>query len=180
MTSKLASLHSGLVARKGEAMPAVSHPMFSYVDTPRPVAREVPAETRRAWPPAVQLDSPESVAAPSASSVTHSESPAPVATSESPPPTVQTRPVPSVARAESRHVSTRSEGDENDVQNSPRHRFTFRLTHDQHHRLRLAAAIRDQSLQHLLSEALDNHLEGLCACSLKDCACLAAAEAQRR
>lgn len=61
-----------------------------------------------------------------------------------------------------------------------RHRFTFRMTHEQRHRLRLAAAIRDQSLQTMLSDALDNHLNGLCACSLKDCACMAAAEAAQR
>jgi predicted HicB family RNase H-like nuclease len=60
-----------------------------------------------------------------------------------------------------------------DSKHPGRYRLTFRMTPDQRRRLRIAAAKEDQSLQQLLSDALDGHLDGLCACSLRDCTCLA-------
>jgi predicted HicB family RNase H-like nuclease len=60
-----------------------------------------------------------------------------------------------------------------DDHHGPSRRFSFRMSPDQHRRLRLAATPKGWSLQHQLSEALDRYLDGLYACSLKDCACLA-------
>ncbi len=176
MTSKLASLHSGLVARKGEAMPAVSHPLFSYVDAPRREEKsaDVPPAPR-AWPPVratrevEQLD--ELVTAEESGQSEPDVRPdealeqRPFAPSVTPKSETAPRPAP-----HERHDHGTDEHD-----STYRHRLTFRMTQEQHHRLRLAAAIKDESLQHVLSEALDNHLDGLCACSLKDCTCMSAA-----
>ena len=41
MSSKLATLHAGLIARKGEARPAIAHAAFSYVDAPRPAPQPI-------------------------------------------------------------------------------------------------------------------------------------------
>lgn len=173
MTSKLASLHAGLVARKGEAMPALTNPLFSYVDTPRPAAipsarlrQPAPspeygnegAAERRVWPQVARQAAANEVVRPTPA---REIEPAMVA---KPPEVKFSPPKPEHESVDSDHLH--------------RHRFTFRMTQSQRRRLRLAAAVQDQSLQQLLSAALDNHLEGLCACSLKSCACLAAAEAQ--
>jgi len=52
-------------------------------------------------------------------------------------------------------------------------RLTLRMTADQRRRLRIVAAQKDQTLQKSASEALDAYLDSLCACAMRDCACLA-------
>ena len=47
MTSKFASLHANLLARKGEAAPVFSDPAVSYVAAPRPLQASDAAEVRR-------------------------------------------------------------------------------------------------------------------------------------
>lgn len=185
MTSKLASLHSGLVARKGEAMPAVSHPLFSYVDKPRPAARDDRSAERRVWPPVAEQ--PTAARQQSQPRHTHAE---PEAVSDATfeqarlEPSMQSAEAPAAQVTPPQLIAKTSAAPKvQHAEEAPdlaaRHRMTLRLDHEQHHRLRLAAAIRDQSLQQVLSEALDNHLDGLCACALKDCACLAAAEGRQ-
>lgn len=208
MTSKLASLHAGLVARKGEAMPAQTNPHFSYVDRPRPDVMHTELEERRVerprWPhPAAQMSAVEphgdpdgeaAQVAPQPSQRTPDKdeaewtadtdrrrsAPSPVRQSAH---IYQRRATDVVQPVEAPAKSAEPQNDPNsDADHDPalRHRFTFRMSHEQRHRLRLAAAIRDQSLQTILSDALNNHLDGLCACSLKDCACMAAVETAQR
>lgn len=187
MTSKLASLHSGLVARKGEAMPAVSHPLFSYVDAPRREEKSAQAPAPRAWPPVKTTREVEPMDEPATAVESEKSGPdvrpeealehRPFARAVPPAAEAPPRPEPEVVSRPA-PVVRKPQGPE--VQDSAyRHRLTFRMTQEQHHRLRLAAAIKDESLQHLLSEALDNHLDGLCACSLKDCTCMSAAADQK-
>jgi len=153
MSSKLASLHAGLIARKGEARPAIAHPAFSYVDAPRPAPQPLRQDgdgmQRRSFARAVALpsgDVPEPLA------------PEPVrAAPRTPEP---------VLRAAPRRKPV-------DDDHARHFRLTFRMTSEQRRRLRIAAAKGEKSLQELLSEALDSHLDSLCACELRECTCLA-------
>jgi len=149
MTSKLASLHAGLVARKGEAMPALTNPALTYVDTPRPVHETSTNSQRHTM--ASALGQPPAVATTPANRFSSSKEEEPVA-------------VPSLQKP----LLDTEEGSHHGP-----YRLSFRMTKDQRRRLRIAAAQNDRSLQQMLSVALDNHLDGLCACSLKECACLA-------
>ncbi|HEY8593949.1 MAG TPA: hypothetical protein VIL84_01795 [Devosiaceae bacterium] len=160
MTSKLASLHAGLVARKGEASPALSNPGFSYVDTPRPMPRpafgnEFEPERRAGAQRAAERPAMQVV-------------PRQVVPREPQRPGPDLKAVAAQAAPDAHHR-------DNETHHGP-YRLTFRLTHDQRRRIRIAAAQKDQSLQQILSDALDNHLDGLCACSLSDCRCLARQE----
>lgn len=140
--SNFASLHSGLVARKGEAAPAVSHASFSYVDEPN-----------------------EASAPPS------SPSGAKAAPQSVPQKTQSTR----VAKVTIKPVAPGRKPGKPSSKKAETFRLTFRMTHDQRRRMRIAAAQKDESLQHILSDALDNYLDGLCACSMSECACMARA-----
>jgi hypothetical protein len=154
MSSKLASLHAGLIARKGEAAPAVAHPAYSYVDGPRPA----PQPMRRdgdgiEW---------RSFGAPAALPSADAPEPVPAlvrATPPTPPAPEPVRAVPPQKPAADDHAGP--------------YRLTFRMTADQRRRLRIAAAKEEMSLQELLSNALDSHLDTLCACKLHECTCLA-------
>lgn len=139
MSNSFASLHAGLVARKGEATPAVSHSAFTYVDAPR-------QETR-----------PEQVP------------PTPVVTRSAPIDAKQKVSRPSVAP----RVQKKTTAPQKATRQTAKYRLTFRMTHEQRRRMRIAMAQTDLSLQHILSDALDNYLDGLCACSLSECACMA-------
>lgn len=166
MSSKLASLHAGLIARKGEAAPAIAHPAFSYVDGPRPapqpIRREgdgierrsfgspaVPARDGGPWTDGRAQDIPVDVLEPSVREPVRTAPPAPEAVRSAP----MRKPV---------------TGDE-----SRPFRLTLRLSADQRRRLRIAAAKEEMSLQEVLSDALDSHLDTLCACALRECTCLA-------
>lgn len=190
MTSKLASLHAGLIARKGEAMPALSNPGFSYVDTarPAPVLTQVSAQTQ------AQVPAPTPAAAPirDDSNDTKPTGLTPDAR-QAPPPPVTAKPIVRQSPPLNREKSTRPSLEaattlraqrepvrktEEDKRLQP-HKLTFRMTQDQRRRLRIAAAQRDKSLQQILSDALDNHLDGLCACSPEGCTCLARNETRQ-
>jgi len=169
MSSKLASLHAGLIARKGEAAPAVAHPAFSYVDGPRPapqsIRREADGIERRSFgAPAVPArdGSPwtDGRAEPTRVDVLEPSAPEPVRTA---PPALE-----AVRAAPARKPATGGE--------SRPFRLTLRLSADQRRRLRIAAAKEEMSLQEVLSDALDSHLDRLCACALRECTCLARAE----
>ena len=149
MSTKFASLHAGLVARKGEAMPAITNPSMSYVD-----------QNRNGWDQSRPLATVSNTAVAdrmlSIRSFTETDRSAP-----EPEDGNKTRP----------QVKPAIYKDNTDHHARP-YRLTFRMGHNQRRRLRLVSAQTDQSLQHVLSDALDKYLDGLCACSLKECACL--------
>lgn len=162
MSSKLASLHAGLIARKGEATPAVAHPAFSYVDAPRPAPQPVRHDGNGNGN-GIERHSFATPGAPPAGDVPQLRAPEPVRAAPSAP----ERPV--RAAPVRRHVAG----------NEPRpFRLTLRLTADQRRRLRIAAAKEEMSLQEVLSDALDSHLDTLCACDLRECSCLAREDSQ--
>ncbi len=152
MSSKLASLHAGLIARKGEARPAIAHAAFSYVDAPRPAPQPL-----RQDGDGMQRRSFARVVAPPAGDVPEPPAPAPVRAAPR---------TPEPVRAAPRRKPV-------DDDHARHFRLTFRMTSEQRRRLRIAAAKGEKSLQELLSEALDSHLDSLCACELRECACLA-------
>lgn len=167
MTSKLASLHAGLVARKGEAAPAVSHTAFSYTDSRREVALEAVARPERD-------EGNDRARAAVERPLRTEETPAgPYRAAPRAPAQSQVRTLERTASV----AEPRSEV-ERGKEHGP-YRLTFRMTPDQRRRLRIAAAQNEQSLQQLLSEALDNHLDGLCACSLSTCTCLSREDGRR-
>ena len=156
--SKLATLHAGLIARKGEARPAMAHAAFSYVDGPRPAPQPLRHDgegiERHSLVPAAALPPADAPAAPQ------------------PEPVRPPRPARTPARAAPPQKS------EDDDHSKP-FRLTFRMSADQRRRLRIAAAKEEKSLQELLSDALDGHLDTLCACAMRECSCLAREQGQR-
>lgn len=171
MSSKLASLHAGLVVRKGEAMPAISHPSFSYIDAPRPapqpVRRDVDAGLRRSFAsPAARLQRQDVEMKTDVEAMSDERFSRPFDDDAAPPPSQVVRPAVPRQPVEMGAADDRL---------GP-YRLTFRMTRDQRRRLRIAAAKKDMSLQTLLSEALNAHLDSLCACALRECTCLAREE----
>ena len=162
MTSKLASLHGGLVARKGQATPALSNSALTYMDAQRP-ERESDIRLEPYAAPAKEQSTPPP----------QTPAPTPLPSYEEKP-VRQSKPKTSVARSSSSTDKSRRKTAK-DTHPGP-YRLTFRMTHDQRRRLRIASAQKDRSLQQLLGEALDNYIDGLCACSLQQCACLAREE----
>lgn len=162
MSSKLASLHAGLVARKGEAMPAISHPAFSYVDTPRPIRREDDSVERRSFSTAANSPAPARVEQRVQQRAAHES---------------EARPQPQ--RSVAAPAPRKPKREKSETQGARSYQLTFRMTRDQRRRLQIAAAQTDKSLQQTLSDAIDNHLDGLCACSLKECACMARNDAHQ-
>jgi len=171
MTSKFANLHAGLLARKGDATPVFTNPAVSYVDAPRPEGDgEDGAMIRRNVASADGLplmaekamgaDDPAAALTPGmAGAVAHAHAHAN-----------------NGARAHLHSVKTtppkkRARKLNGDHQGP--YRFSFRMPPDQHRRLRVAAAQKNISQQQALEQALENYLDGLCACSLKECNCLA-------
>lgn len=155
MSSKLATLHAGLIARKGEARPAIAHAAFSYVDAPRPAPQPVRQDG------GIEEHGP-SMAPQPAADVPVTPAPKPVSAAPRPPARVRAAPP--------------QKSEDND--HSKPFRLTFRMSADQRRRLRIAAAKEEKSLQEVLSDALDNHLDTLCACALRECSCLAREQGQ--
>jgi hypothetical protein len=157
MTAKFASLHAGLLARKGQASPVFVNPAVTYIDDPRPMmdADDDDDAQRRDVASADGLPL-------MAEKVGGDE----VSNGQLTPMLNGGRPM-AVRPPRRPRLST-------DEDTHGPYRFSFRMPSDQHRRLRVAAAQKNVSLQQALSDALDNYLDGLCACSLKDCTCLAA------
>ena len=167
----LASLSSTLLARKGQARPAMRPQGFGGFGTipggtddlgwndmghaePAPVEQPYVAQATVAPVPPVlvppvlvQREALEEEFTP----------PPPVAAVPAPAPETVPEPVPlrpvSVATAQrlSRETATRQ----------PKAAFTLRLDHDRHLRLRIASALLNRSAQHLVTEALDQLLDSL-------------------
>jgi hypothetical protein len=170
MTSKFASLYAGLLARKGEATPVFTNPAVSYVDAPRAQANGedgemirrnvasadgLPLMAEKAMggdDPAAGLTPGMAGALPHAH--TNNGSRAHLHAVKTAPP----------KKRRARKVNGDHAGP---------YRFSFRMPADQHRRLRVAAAQKNISQQQALEQALENYLDGLCACSLKECNCLA-------
>jgi hypothetical protein len=151
-TSKFATIHGGLLARKGEAAPAVrhDHAYVSYRDAPSsaPDARMAPPpEVRPALP---LLD------------VAFGDMQAPEAGVPAPCPEPLTRP--SLKQACGRETPVRK-GD------GPVGRVSMRLTERQKRMVTIATAVIGRSKQKLLSDALDAHLAHLGADELQSCGC---------
>ncbi|WP_291844796.1 hypothetical protein [Maricaulis sp.] len=175
MSARYASLHAGLLARKGEASPAIPSPMgqVSYndlpqrrdVDPPRP--ENLPREARRPdaplfarkRPPKPSLAPSDPPTGSEKSGQQTSETPASAsppggccsgAASPSPPP-----PLP---------------GPDAPLD----HRAAVRLTAEQKRRLGTVSVQMNWSQQRILAIALDEWLDRLCATEMKNCACLKA------
>lgn len=144
MTTRYASLHSGLLARKGEALPAGPTRLAAAYYAPEPVSD---AASRSEAP--ARLTPPPPPAEPDAKPRAAGEVVAP--------PQRQRKPAHTPATA-----------------NSSRRKTTVRLSADQHRRLRIAAAQLECSQQSLISEALETLLDQLAAGRLPDCSCLKA------
>lgn len=169
-----ASLSSSLLARKGQARPAMRpqgfvglnpataqedlgwndmgdehvhahHPQAQqFVPEPAPVPAPKPQVLRQIEQLDERFSAPEPVAAPPA--------PAPMAVTAPPAAPVAPRPALAPAAAErlAREVARKSKA-----------AFTLRLDNDRHLRLRLASAVTNRSAQQLVTEALDAFLESL-------------------
>jgi hypothetical protein len=149
--SKYASLHAGLLARKGEASPAIPSGFAnaSYVDAPPPEAgsqrRDVEARSSRSVSPSkpvVECDRPRAACEDSAQA-------------------------PSCCAGAGRmlpqdpHAGIERTG-----------RAEVRLTAEQRRRLRTVAVQTSRSQQRILSDALDAWLDRLCETEMQDCTCL--------
>jgi hypothetical protein len=151
-TSKFATIHGGLLARKGEAAPAVRHDQahVSYRDQPpsAPDARLAPpTEVRPSLP---LLD------------VTFGDMQVPEAGMPASCPEPHVRP--GLRQACGRETPVRK-GD------GPAGRVSMRLTERQKRMVTIATAVLGRSQQKLLSDALDAHLAHLGAGELQSCAC---------
>lgn len=162
MSAKFASLHAGLLARKGEAAPAIPSPLgqVSYVDT-GPAAgndterRDIEPTSERPLFRAKPADTPPLGEASSA--------PLP----EAAPPTM---PEGCCGGAPLADFAARPAA----VHDVLDYRAEVRLSAEQKRRLRTVAAQMDWSQQRILSEALDTWLDQLSETAMKSCACLRA------
>jgi hypothetical protein len=151
-TSKFATIHGGLLARKGEAAPAVrhDHAHVSYSEGPpsAPDARLAPPpEARPALP---LLDG----------TFGHMQGPEAGVPVSCPEPHVR----PGLKQACGRETPVRK-GD------GPAGRVSMRLTERQKRMVTIASAVLGRSQQKLLSDALDAHLADLGAGELRSCSC---------
>jgi len=164
MTAKFASLDGGLLVRKGQAVPSLASSAVHNFEAPSLLPRSngggVQSEHASTARPAL---------------ISHAES-APdkeVAAAQSTP-TRRRAPATGSAKVNGRrHLRAVTTAAPPKADTDAHYRLTFRMSQDQHRRLRVGAAQKGSSLQQLLSEALDKYLDGLCACSLNDCACMA-------
>ncbi|MGI9386846.1 MAG: hypothetical protein ACR2OX_05400 [Methyloligellaceae bacterium] len=164
--SRFASVHGGLLARKGQASPAIPSPIphVSYTDAPpAPQIKSVASETgvgRRD----IKLWSNQPLIA----SKNHNQTEPPKASELVGDPNVSDCDRPRLAqlcRAEP-HVG------EDFRDHTAQSQISLQLTPEQRRRVRTIAAQLDWSDQKILSNALDDYLENLCRREMKGCACL--------
>lgn len=182
-----ASLSSNLLARKGQARPAMrpqgfvglspstSHEDLGWndmgEDVPRPAPIAAPVETRLPVPkPMVlrqreeldqQIAAPQPEVAPEP--VTEARSPLSVRQpkAEAKPAAAEPAPVRAPARAKPVSKGAVSRAAAKAAGKKGKAAFTLRLDHDRHLRLRLASALTNRSAQLLVTEALDAFLASL-------------------
>ncbi|WP_203292932.1 hypothetical protein [Maricaulis parjimensis] len=169
--AKYASLHAGLLARKGEASPAIpsSFAGASYVDAPSPDASPMPARSA----------SPKAEADPRRSLLQRRDIEAP----DTPQPLLARKPVPPVEPAAPAQPDEQARGccgaqlelpDDPHAGIDRAARAQVRLTQEQKRRLRTVAVQMNWPQQRILSDALDDWLDRLCEGQMSNCACLRA------
>lgn len=169
--SRYASLHAGLLARKGEASPALPSAFAgaSYVDAPAPEPRD-PGERRDATGadlPARALLLRKAPAIDAAG--------APARAPAQATPSAQPLPADTATDTAARGCC---EGAEVTWPADPHagidrlHRVEARLTAEQKRRLLTVAVQSGHSQQRILSDALDAWLDALCTGDMQGCACL--------
>lgn len=159
----MASLSSGLLARKGQARPAMRPQGFIGLDpgtslddlgwndmgqegfAPPPVAAQVPPVLAQRQVLAEEFTPPQPIVQPE------------------PEPVVANTPEPTVAASAPRPVSTATAAriGREVAAKKGKAAFTLRLDTDRHLKLRLASALSGRSAQMLVTEALDAFLETL-------------------
>lgn len=169
--AKYASLHAGLLARKGEASPAIpsSFAGASYVDAPSPEPTSAPVRPATAQPDAD----------PRRSLLQRRDIQAP----ETPQPLLARKPVPPVEPVSPPEPDLEARGccgAQLELPDDPHAgidrvaRAQFRLTPEQKRRLRTVAVQMNWPQQRILSDALDDWLDRLCEGEMSNCACLRA------
>ncbi len=166
-----AALSSGLLARKGQAKPAMRPQGYSGFGAVSDAIDDLgwndmghndsqpgsPPPTAVTLPPVLRerqvLSEELQVAAGPVPTAPVAPPPVPVATAVTAPPAIETGNTPSSPRR-----STRSGSDRGMKSKSA---FTLRLDGERHLRLRLASVLRHQSAQQLVTEALDSFLKTL-------------------
>lgn len=186
-----ASLSSNLLARKGQARPAMRPQGFVGLspstthddlgwndmgeDVQRPAPMPAPVETHAPVPKPMVLRQREEldqqIAVPQAEveaapePVTEARSPLSVRQPKAEAKPVVAEPVPAPARAPARAKPVAKDAvvraARAAIDKKGKAAFTLRLDHDRHLRLRLASALTNRSAQLLVTEALDAFLESL-------------------
>lgn len=167
-SSRFATIHGGLLARKGEAVPAVRHPehqvAYGY-NSPAglPASGHAPMHDGQAadlFAPAPIPDLAWRLATDETGAVTASR---PAARTEDVPVDAAGKAAAEGCSAQKKVASRRM----------PRARMSVRLSDRQRRLVRIATAVLGRSQQALLSDALDGHLEKLAATELRSCTCFA-------
>ncbi|CTQ52377.1 hypothetical protein LP7551_00894 [Roseibium album] len=167
--SRYANLHAGLLARKGEASPALPSAFAgaSYVDAPAPEPRG-PSERRDA----TGADLPaRAVLLRKAPAIDAARAPAREPAQATP--AAEPLPADAAARDCCQGAGVTWPADPHaDIDRL--HRVEARLTAEQKRRLLTVAVQSGHSQQRILSDALDARLDALCAGDMQGCACLKA------
>lgn len=195
-TFKFASLHGGLLARKGQAAPAVPspHPQMIYTDNPPPHSNDSPPAARHstalAGPPqTIRLD-PKRLQQELATAFPLSAPPLTPPEEKTPEGTPPEDRVPEdivskdIASKDSASKDNAREStapcacaspmaEPAPVSSKRKYQVRLRINGEQRRRLRTAAAQFGVSNQHILSDALEAYLDQLGVSELKNCACLA-------
>ena len=160
----LASLSSGLLARKGHARPAMRPQGFhSHAMNLEDLGWNDMGDAEATFEPATATPAIAAPVVPIAAPI----EPAAEAPAEVPPVLVErerlAEDLQAVAETEAKSISSlTAQRIRREVQaRKPKAAFTLRLDHDRHLRLRLAVATRNRSAQALVTEALDALLSGL-------------------
>ncbi|MGD2131194.1 MAG: hypothetical protein PVI23_00265 [Maricaulaceae bacterium] len=176
--SPFASLHAGLLARKGAARPSVepqSFPMPRAETRPEPRVRELsPRETPAG--PASSGAVPATRAGridpgPSGWSSRAAAEPRTTPAHETTPPHSEEAPLDRDARPQSDADPQSDSQSEHEARQQRAYKTSVRLTRNQARALKLAAIILDRPQRELLATGLERQLEALACSDLHHCAC---------
>lgn len=167
-----ASLSSGLLARKGQAKPAMRPQGFSGFGTVSEAIddlgwNDMGLSDNQAVPPVEMLPLPpvlrqrEVLAHEIEAAGPDPVRPAPVAAAPRAPASADIPTMPPAMPVPPKRASKRRGGGSTRVTGGSKAAFTLRLDADRHLRLRLASALHRQSAQQLVTEALDSFLKTL-------------------
>jgi len=177
MSAKYASLHAGLLARKGEASPATPSPLGQVSYTDQPQRRDIepsqpehePRAKRRSEASRFARKRPcpstDATRQPASAPDTGSDTPHEEASDTS----ASASPQGGCCSGAAAHNPPRPlPGPDAPLE----HRAGVRLTTEQKRRLGTVSVQMNWSQQRILAIALDEWLDRLCATEMKDCACL--------